>query len=140
MNDYKDFLEYVAYPRLAKAVVTQLGGWNEDVQQNLRDIAVCGVDGGFHGFIYYAETTEFFKRNRAVILEALCELASDCGESMFKMMESWHCLNGMKEIEIVKALMLPNQEDKQFVHNALAFFAAEEVAHWFVDWEAQDEN
>lgn len=44
-----------------------------DTAQQLADVCRCshGAAGGFHGFIYYRETREFFAANRAEIIDAL---------------------------------------------------------------------
>lgn len=46
---------------------------DEDTAGTLADVCrcSCGAAGGFHGFIYYTETREFFAANRAEIIEAI---------------------------------------------------------------------
>lgn len=46
---------------------------DEDTAQQLADVCRCsyGAAGGFHGFIYYTETREFFAANRAGIIAAI---------------------------------------------------------------------
>ena len=63
----KNFIESTNIPApLVRSVVRQLGGWNVDTWHNLKDISNHGIDGGF---VYYKDTTAFFKRNRKNILE-----------------------------------------------------------------------
>lgn len=134
----KAFADSTPYPKLTRAVVRQLGGWDEDTQQNLRDIAKYGVAGGFYGFIYYADTVKFFQKNRAVIMGCLLDLADDVGESPYKMMTHWSCLKGYSKFVIASGINNADSEYADQVRNALAWFAAEEVARWYVDMEEQD--
>lgn len=58
-------------------VARNLGGGrceiDADTAQQLADVCRCphGAAGGFHGFIYYRETREFFAANRAEIVAAI---------------------------------------------------------------------
>lgn len=56
---------------LVQAVVRQMGGW-ESFTESAPDICRGGIDGGFNGFIYNADTEPFARRNR----EAIAEMAS----------------------------------------------------------------
>ena len=42
-----------------------------DTAETLANVCRCGAAGGFHGFVYYRETREFFAANRTEIIEAL---------------------------------------------------------------------
>ena len=129
----KAFVEQTSNPKLARAVVRQLGGW-ESAQESLPDIARHGVDGGFHGFIYYHDTNNFFKANRKEILKCLDESTLGTGESPFRMVTKWEGLEGFDEFEIAAGIYDTAHEHATLVRNALAWFAAEEVAHWYDDW------
>lgn len=51
----------------------------EDLQNTIKDIASHGIDGGFHGFIYYKETSDFHDKNEGLLWETLEEDAKDFG-------------------------------------------------------------
>lgn len=67
--------------KLIRAVVRQSGGW-DSFKDMAEDITNHGVDGGFHGWIYYADTVPFAQRNKAVIMAMAQELANDLGEEV----------------------------------------------------------
>lgn len=120
---------------LTRAVVRQLGGW-ESFKESAPDIANHGIDGGFHGFIYYSETIAFSKRNRKHIQELAQEQASDFGTSVIEMIQGFGCFRNDKpsEADICTALYGGKAtENTDNVLNALAWYAGEEVARAFVD-------
>jgi hypothetical protein len=122
---------------LRKAVINQMGGL-EIFKQSFKDIARYGADGGFSGFIYYSETTAFFKRNRRSILAHLDAICFDLGEDRISVLKSWRCLNHLTSDEIARGLYEGGKsDDVTQVQNALSFFALEEVAH---DEERREEE
>jgi len=116
---------------LIRAVVRQSGGWNS-FKEMAEDIANHGVDGGFHGWIYYTDTVAFTQRNKATIMAAAKAMADDLGESTYGMIACFNCLK-MQSDEVAEAIHNPRSDDRTQVFNALAWFAAEEVARSFVD-------
>lgn len=113
-------------PALTRAVIRQTG------RENLEDIARHGVDGGFAGFTMHSDTVAFFKRNRELIKERVKMLASDFGEEPLAMVANFNCLkpadDDTKE-SIARCLYGGRITDNDtHVANALAWFAAEEVA------------
>lgn len=128
------FTQSFNVPQLAAAVINQLGGW-EAFKECAPDIANHGISGGFGGFIYYTETEKFFKKNRSAIQQLAEEMASSLGEDVGGMISNFNCLGRGKDYtssECCKTLY-GNRENDQQVMNALAWFAAEEVARHFVD-------
>ena len=134
-------------PRLVRAVLRQLNG---DAKESLSDIARHGVDGGFHGFIWYKDTVAFFKRNRKDIVALVHGMAEDRGENPVEMVIRFNCLVGSqydrntetaKNEQKVFGEYYPSvgrclyggrlTDDDTQVANALAWFAAEEVARAF---------
>ena len=117
---------------LVRAVVKQMGGW-ESFEESARDICHHGIDGGFHGFIYYRETEPFAKRNRKAILEMASEQAKQFGSGLVEMIMGFGCFKHSKptESEIVEALAGRGTETQ--VPNALAWYAGEEVARAYCD-------
>lgn len=121
---------------LVRAVVRQMGGW-ESFTQSAPDICQGGIDGGFHGFIYNAETEAFARRNRAAIAEMTSQQADDFGTGVIEMIRGFGCFrNGTKptDEEIGSALYAGrNVKDGVNVLNALAWYAGEEVSRAYCD-------
>ena len=117
---------------LVRAVVRQMGGW-ESFKESAPDICRGGIDGGFHGFIYYSETEPFAKRNRKAILEMASAQAKEFGVGLVEMIQGFGCFRHSKptESEIVEALAGRGTETQ--VPNALAWYAGEEVARAYCD-------
>lgn len=124
---------------LVRAVVRQAGGWESFVEM-APDICRGGIDGGFHGFIYYNETHAFARRNREHISEMASAQAQDFGVGVMEMIRGFGCFrNGTKptDDEIGKALYA-GKDDGAGVLNALAWYAGEEVARAYVDMTERD--
>jgi hypothetical protein len=120
-------------PRLIRAVVRQVGGWGE-FQQTARDVAGNGADGGFHGFIYYADTCAFYARYQDEIVQLTESLAGDMGEkSAAALVLGFNCLHGTSEREVSRTLFGTKSRHDTQVANALAWFALEEVSRAYTD-------
>jgi hypothetical protein len=117
--------------KLIRAVVRQSGGW-DSFKEMAEDITNHGVGGGFHGWIYHADTVPFAKRNKAAIMELAQQMADDLGEPLYRMIGGFNCLK-MAEGEVAEAIHNPRSDDRTQVFNALAWFAAEEVARSYCD-------
>ena len=115
---------------LVRAVVKQMGGW-ESFKESAPDICRNGIDGGFHGFIYYSDTIAFTKRNRKEILAMATEQAKYCGMGLVELVKSFTCLRDSTEAEIIEGLA--GNTDETQVPNALAWYAGEEVARAYND-------
>jgi len=50
-------------------------------EDQLKDMITHGVDGGFHGLIYYSETVELFEKYRDDIFEKLSDMTEEMGYS-----------------------------------------------------------
>lgn len=111
-------------PALTRAVIRQIGG-----RESLADVARYGADAGYCGFTYYADTVAFAVRNRADIMERLKDDANDfgCG-GVISMLAGFNCLKGMSQEEVADGLYNPRSENRTAVYNALAWYAAEEIA------------
>ncbi len=130
----KQFTESFYIPQLASAVVNQLGGWGA-FKGCASDISNHGLYGGFHGFTHYQETEQFFRKNRASIQKLSDEVAYSLGEDVGKMISNFNCLGRGKDYtasECCKTLYGTRDNDQQIM-NALAWFAAEEVARHYAD-------
>lgn len=125
---------------LIRAVVRQLGGW-ESFTESAPDISNHGIDGGFHGFIYYSDTKPFAKRNRAAIAKMASDQASDFGTGVIEMIQNFGCFrNGTKptDSEVGSALYAGKDLNSSGVLNALAWYAGEEVAREYCRLTEQD--
>jgi len=131
-------------PKLVGSVIRQFGGW-QTFQEKANDVYNHGIDGGFCGFIYYAETTAFAKKHKKIILENVKQFADEIGENFAKVIADFNCLKntGIAEDDVIMALMSPRSCDDfvlQQVYNALAWYAGETVAHEYADYIYNLEN
>ena len=121
---------------LINAVINRIG------MKSVEDVNNHGIDGGFHGFIYYTDTVRFYRRHRKDILRMAQEMASDIGEDMLQMIGGFNCLKyyvhgagkwtDHEGQEAVGKTVYGGKVD-DVVANALAWFAAEEVCRMFED-------
>jgi hypothetical protein len=130
---------------LILAVVEQLGHTKEDLDNKneelfstLGDIVNHGIDGGFTGFTYYTDTHEFFKRNRKDIVNLVRDIASDLSYTSIKLVSSFSCIkDSFEEEELEEQVALCLYDDLEdydrLISNALAWFAAEEVARYLTE-------
>ena len=122
--------------RLINAVLDQLS-IEDDGGGTLEDIANHGISGGFTGFVYYAETAQFYADNQELIRDQLKEEAESYGsDSAISLVMSFNCINDViygetTEDEVGETLYSLNHD--QQVANCLAWYAAETVARDYVD-------
>jgi hypothetical protein len=131
---------------LIRAVIRQMGGY-EAFKDHAQDICQHGIGGGFRGFIYNVDTVAFYARNRAAINKMAADMASDIGEGgAIEMIGSFNCLSTRSKKpgdysrvpdytpDEIGATLYGNKSrmDTQ-IANALAWFAAEEVARAYCD-------
>ena len=131
MNQTKFISKSHISAKIILAVVRQSGGWDSFTEM-AEDITNHGVGGGFHGWIYHSDTVPFAKRNKAAIMEMAQQMADDFGEPLYRMIGGFNCLK-IGEGEVAEALYNPRSDNKTQVFNALAWFAAEEVARSYCD-------
>jgi len=119
------------FPKLAESVVNQMGG-DESFLASWEDIINHGISGGFSGFLYYSDTTDFAKRNIRLIRELAKQQAEDFGLGMLEMIKGFRCLkNAYSEDEIGECLWGEGNDDSDQILNALAWYAVEEICHEF---------
>jgi len=117
------------FPKLTRAVINQIGD-----RDSLADVARHGAAGGFCGFTYYKDTSEFYRKNREEIKKLLGETSENYGEGLFSMVCNFACLRDLKVTENQVAAVLfgkqgeSNEGDEMQIENALAWFALEEIA------------
>jgi hypothetical protein len=119
---------------LIRATVRQFGGF-DNFKESAPDVTNHGIDGGFRSFIYYADTCAFYARNQKLIAELAESMAEMFGQSATGMIEGFNCLNGdYSEGEVGRTLYGPKRQHDTQIANALAWFAAEEVARAYCDY------
>lgn len=133
----KNFIEYSSIDAgLIRAVIRQSGGWG-DFQEKAQDIANHGIAGGFSGWIYYTETCEFYAKNQGVIIALVEHWSNDSNLSPIDFVSGFYCFDADKP-SVGKTLYGNKRQHDTQVANALAWFAAEEVARSFVDWSESE--
>jgi len=116
------------YKALINAVVSRVG------LDSVEDINRHGISGGYGGFIYYSDTTAFFRKYKKDILKMAEEMADSMGEDMLTMIRSFNCLgNNYTVNEIGQAIYAGKGDYVDQIQNAMAWFAAEEVCRMFED-------
>jgi hypothetical protein len=136
MKTLKEFVKATHInEKLVRAVVRQSGGW-DSFKEDAPDVARHGVDGGFHGWIYYTETLRFTRNNKKAIMEALEEMAFSLGEGgVLKMVTDFGVFRNdpISEDEVARAVYQGKGERATDVLNVLAWFAMEEVSRSYAD-------
>lgn len=121
---------------LINAVINRIG------MDSVEDVLRGGIDGGFHGFIYYKDTVAFYQRHKKDIIRMAREMADDIGENLMEMIGGFNCLKyydyksqkwtDAEGQEAIGETIYGGKID-DMVANALAWFAAEEVCRMFED-------
>ena len=115
--------------KLVKATVRQFGGINV-VKEVCQGVSNHGINGGFSGFIYPADTVKFAERNKKSILDAIQNQAKELGyRDGFHAIMEFNCLRkiDIDWFELAYALSHKNHEMHATIMNALAWFAGEEL-------------
>ena len=120
--------------RLIRAVIRQSGGF-ESFKEMAPDITNHGVDGGFHGWVYYVDTIKFWKNNRKEIMATAEEQAKDFGQGTLEMIQGFGVFRNdpISQDDLAKVLYTGKGDDATIVQNVMAWYAAEEVARLYND-------
>lgn len=134
----KNFIENSSInAKLIRAVIRQSGGW-QSFQEIAQDICNHGIAGGFSGWIYYTETCNFYAKNQALIVGLVeCQSYEFGYKSAQDMVNTFRSLDATLS-EIGYTLYGTKRQHDTSIANALAWFAAEEVARSFVDWSESE--
>jgi hypothetical protein len=124
-------------PDLIRAVIRQSGGW-QSFQDMAPDINNHGIAGGFSGWIYYSDTCAFYAKNQGAIITIVEKWANDCNISTINFVAGFRCIDAEDGQNVGKTLYGNKLQHDTQVANALAWFAAEEVARSFVDWSGSE--
>ena len=126
-------------PALIKAVIRQSGGWDAFQKQAL-NIANHGINAGFHGFIYYSDTCKFYAKKQQLIVDLVEKQAIEYDyASPQDMVKGFRNLDSTMS-EIGHTLYGTKRQHDNYVANALAWYAAEEVARAYADWTYEERH
>ena len=114
----------------------------QELSFKLSDCASYGANTGiFSAFIYYDDTTSFYKQNRNDIVNHLENMAEEFGEDVITMVKNFGSFRNDSDPptsqEIGRALYDPN-DDNTILHNVFAWYALEEVSRTWSDYLDQN--
>jgi hypothetical protein len=135
----KTFLQNTNIPAtLIDSIVDQLGtDWeDEDFIYTMLDVSRHGANCGFGGFIYYNETSQFYRENQSEIIDLLTDLADQMGQTKMDLVKGFRCTEDATEDEIAYTLFGNPQDHDTYVANCLAWFALETLANEISDFIA----
>ena len=139
MKTLKDFRNYCGgtLSALVNPVKNQAGEEMPYFFGYLRNVSEspCGAAAGFTGFIYYSETVSFWRAHRKKIYAHMSELADELGENVLQMVCNFGGLKDYETEEIARALYGHYDEELTGIYNVFAWFALEEVANAFSNYE-----
>jgi len=129
--------------RLIDSVIAQLNCEGDELESTMSDIWDHGADGGFSGFIYHSETCKFARDNMAEIYRHAKDQAAEFGTDPLEMIAGFNCLRGEFPTFEIAAVIHDDIDDATrndgadtAILNALAWYALEEVAHYWEIYEA----
>jgi len=132
MKTQKEVLmENPEYKNLINAVIRNIG------VESVSDVVNHGIDGGYSGFIYYADTHKFAIKHRKDIIKLLDEMAESLGEEVTRIVAGFGVFrNSPMDNEDRRDLyryLGGGKCEQSPVTNVMAWFAAEEVCRMFID-------
>lgn len=124
--------EYPEFKKLINAVIDRVG------LESVEDINRHGIDGGFNGFIYYADTHAFAMKHRTEIVKLLETEAEDFRTEIPEMVRNFgvfqrgDSMDANDRRELYKYIGGGSPEQSTII-NLMAWYAAETVCRWFED-------
>lgn len=133
---WREFLrnESATLAAIARPVLRQLGGIESLGELQSVNASSYGAGAGFTGFIYYSETVDFWRKNRAAITAAINDDAAGLGENPLEMVCRFRSLEGFSVDEVGRALYGRYSDDLTQVYNVFAWYALESVAYRFGEY------
>lgn len=117
------------FQKLINAVVSRIG------KESIEDVNRLGIDAGFNGFIYYADTHKFAMFYRKQIIALLTETSDSLSENVYSLVNSFGVFgeSGMDDDEQKDfyKYMGGGRPEQGAITNVMAWFAAEEVCRMF---------
>ena len=123
--------------RMLSDISRRVGSWKEYRDGIAKEINDHGADCGWSGFVYYYETSVFFRRHSDEIMVMLRDLAYDVGQTPDEMVAGFNCLSGVVDRDTAATVLAfghASSEDRAVVQNALAWFALGTVSARLVDY------
>lgn len=128
--------EYPEYKTLINAVISRVG------MDSVGDINKHGIQGGFHGFIYYRDTKKFAYKHRKAIIEMLerdAEAIYGKDDDIVQMVSQFGWFKGEdgestmdNDDRMDLYCYLAGYQCKEVrIPNLMAWYAAETVCRWF---------
>lgn len=123
---------------MLSAISRRVGTWPEYRDRIAREVADHGADAGWSGFVYYYETTAFFRKYSDEIIAMLKLEADDYGITPAEMVAGFSCLSGQVDRDTIAAILAfgargISDGDRATVYNALARYALETVSRRLVE-------
>ncbi len=141
IKSFKESLS-VELAALVYPVKNQLGASSRvEFWQELQNVSNSpyGAAAGFGGFIYYSDTVKFWRKNRQKITKYMNLLAWELGEkNALSLCQGFNGLKDYESEEIARALYGNYNSDLDQIYNVFAWFALEEVANRFADFEYEN--
>lgn len=131
---------------VAKAVISQLGNYFPESLDDLTNVAACpyGAAGGFGGFVYYSDTVNFWRRHRSKIMRLMSYEADGIGyANTLEMVLGFNSVKKATEFtadEVARALYGRFDDDLYYLYNIFAWYALEEIAHYWSEFVYDIEN
>ena len=124
--------------QMLAAIASRVGTWAEYRGRIAKGVAEHGADAGWSGFVYYRETTEFFRKYSDEILTMLNAEANDYGITPAEMVAGFSCLSEQVDRDAIAAILAfgtrgVSDDDRATVYNALAWYALETVSRRLVE-------
>lgn len=110
----------------------------EDIQE-MKDIASHGYSSGVSGFIYYSETSDFWKKHKKAIITTLQDEISGYSEKGF--IESLNDFNSLKDYstdEIGQAIFGRYNSELDVIYNQLVWACGENLAYRISEYVEND--
>ena len=123
--------------RMLSDISRRVGSWEEYRDGIAKEINDHGADCGFSGFVYYYETSAFFRLHSDEIIVMRRDLAFDVGQTPAEMAAEFRCLSGVVDRDVISVALgfgRASSDDRAVVQNALAWFALETVSARLVDY------
>lgn len=155
ITDIAGLLQITENDKLAQAVFKQLGGENNvtdmlEVIDTLKDIAKHGIQDGYNGFIYTADSCEFFDKNKVEILNLIANDAQDFDINELEMINNFPAIKNSGEpitlqffYEAMKNKGTGNEDNSyEYIDlkNSLSLYVANRVASNYTDLIDDKEN
>lgn len=135
------FAKQYRYPKMYRAIKAQTGLEGEDFMNLLCEVSEHSAAAGFNGFIYYSDTTAFYKKHKKEIQKMLSDSAEDFGESVVQIVKSFERFKNDPEYSaLVLEREIFGRTTDTMVMNYLSWFALEQVAFEFANFKYEYEQ